>query len=234
MNIFITGASKGIGYAITKLFLKQGYTVYAGYNNTKDTLFNLKESLNSNNLFPIKIDVTKKSSIIEAYEKTGGIDVLINNAGIAQIKEFIDITEEDFNQMIDTDLKSAFLCSQIFLPFMLKQKKGHIINITSIWGVTGGSWEVHYSAAKSGLIGLTKALAKEMGPSNIKVNAIAPGVIDTDMNKNLTDEEIDYLKNQTPLNKIGLPIDVAKAALFLVENDFITGEVININGGFHI
>ena len=169
--------------------------------------------------------------IIDKYEK---IDVLINNAGISQIKMFNDITEEDWNNMITTNLTSAFFTTKAVANNMIHNKNGCIINISSIWGIVGGSCEVHYSASKAGLIGMSKALAKEFGPSNIRVNVIAPGDIDTDMNNNLSEKSIEIIKQETPLGKIGKPIDIARCVRWLIEDEFTTGQVISPNGGWVI
>ncbi len=159
---------------------------------------------------------------------------MINNAGIAQEKLFTQITDEDWNKMIQTNLNSVFYCTQEVVPYMLEKQAGSIINISSIWGVTGGSCEVHYSVTKAGIDGMTKALAKELGPSHIRVNSIAPGAIDTDMNKNVTEEEWEEVKREIPLDSIGKAKDVAKCAKWLIEDEYTTGQVISINGGWYI
>ena len=166
----------------------------------------------------------------------GGVDVLVNNAGIAQTKLFTDITDDEWNRMISVNLSSAFYCCRSALPYMIRQKYGRIINISSMWGQVGGSCEVHYSAAKAGVIGLTKALAMEEGLSGITVNCIAPGVIKTDMTSHLTDEDLSELKNETPTGTIGTPSDIARAVLFLADegSSFITGQVLGVNGGFTV
>ena len=167
-------------------------------------------------------------------DKYGKIDVLINNAGISQIKMFNDITEQDWNNMITTNLTSAFFTTKAVISNMIHNKNGCIINISSIWGMVGGSCEVHYSAAKAGLIGMSKALAKELGPSNIRVNIVAPGDIDTDMNKELSVEGIQEIKEGTPLRRIGKPIDIARCVKWLIEDEFTTGQVVSPNGGWVI
>ena len=152
--------------------------------------------------------------------------------GISQIKLFTDLTDEDINNMIDINLKSVFYVTQEGVKNMIQNKEGCIINMSSIWGITGGSCEVHYSATKAGIIGMTKALAKELGPSNIRVNAIAPGLIMTDMNKELSEEEIKDVEAEIPLMKIGMPEDIADCVYMLIKNEYITGEVIKIDGGW--
>ena len=157
---------------------------------------------------------------------------MINNAGISQIKLFTDITDEDWNNMMQTNLNSVFYCTQEVLPIMIQNKSGCIINISSIWGITGASCEVSYSVAKAGIDGMTKALAKELGPSNIRINSIAPGIIDTDMNKEYTKEEIEEIKKEIPLVKIGKTIDVARCVNWLIEDEYTTGQIISPNGGW--
>lgn len=239
-TIIVTGGSRGIGAEIVKLLAKEGYQVVLNYNQSKKQAEQIQKELKQEgkNIEIFKADVSKREEVkklIEyTIEKFTTIDVLINNAGIAQTKLFTNITDEDWNNIIQTNLTSTFYCTQEALPVMLANKKGCIINISSIWGVTGGSCEVAYSVTKAGIDGMTKALAKELGLSNIRVNSIAPGVIDTDMNKNVTKEEWEELKNEIPLNKIGKAIDIAKCAKWLIEDEYTTGQVISVNGGWYI
>lgn len=185
-----------------------------------------------------KADVTNKQEVKEliqyAENRYKDIDVLINNAGISQIKVFSDITEEDWDIIMNTNLKSMFYTSQAVLSNMLQRHDGTIINISSIWGNIGASCEVHYSAAKAGVNGFTKALAKELGPSNIRVNAIAPGIIETRMNSYLSQSEKEVIKNEIPLEKIGTPDDIAKTVEWLIEERYITGQIISVDGGWGI
>lgn len=164
----------------------------------------------------------------------GEVDVLINNAGVSNQKLFTDITDDDWRETLGVSLDGAFYCSREALPHMIRQKSGVIINISSMWGEVGASCEVHYSAAKAGIIGLTKALAKEVAPSGIRVNCIAPGVIMTDMMKSFDEETIEELRLETPLERLGTPDDIAEAAMFLASEraSFITGQVLSVNGGF--
>lgn len=235
-TVLITGASRGIGYATAELFAVNGYTVYANYRSNPKSLELLSEKLSERGftLIPLYADVSNSNDVEHMVSQTNGVDILINNAGIAQFKQFVDMSEADWDNMMSVNLKSVYLCTHCVIPHMIKRKHGAIVNISSVWGVTGGSCEVHYSAAKAGVIGFTKALAKEMAPSGIRVNCIAPGVIETDMNKELSDYDRQLIKEQTPLGTIGLPDHIAQAALFLAENQFITGEILNVNGGFHI
>lgn len=171
-----------------------------------------------------------------AHSNFGRISTLVNNAGIAEQIMFCDITEEKWDRMFAVDVKGVYNCIQAALPDMIHNKSGRIINISSMWGITGASCEVHYSAAKAAVIGMTKALAKELGPSGITINAIAPGVISTEMNGNISEEIMTELKEETPLGRIGTPEDIAETAIFLAspKASFITGEVISVNGGFVI
>lgn len=239
-TVLITGASRGIGKAMVYAFAEQNYNVILNYNKSADEAEKIAKELSHANILLQKADVSIKSEvnsmIINALDKYKKIDVLINNAGIAQQALFSDITEEMWDRMFDINVKGTYNCIQAVLPNMIHNKYGKIINVSSMWGITGASCEVHYSASKSAVIGLTKALAKEVGLSGITVNCIAPGVIDTEMNKKLTKEDIEALKDETPMNRIGTVNDVANAALFLSSDrsDFITGQVISVNGGIVI
>lgn len=236
---FVTGGAKGIGSAIVRRLVNDGYKVAFTYNNSDEKAFSLQDELGGN-CKAYKLDITDSNSVnsvVDDIEKTiGEITVLINNAGIAEQVLFTDITDEMWHKMIETNLSGAFYCSRAVLPYMINRKSGKIINISSIWGETGGSCEVHYSASKAGLIGMTKALAKEVGLSGITVNSVSPGVILTDMTSHFDEETMNSLKEETPLNKIGTPEDVAGAVSFLCSNDadFITGQNISVNGGMNI
>lgn len=236
-NIIITGGAKGIGKAIVYELAQKNYNVLLTYNNSKSEAEKLKNELGQNvDIF--QADITKKEDVEKmisySINKYKNIDVLINNAGISQVKTFANITEKDWDDMLNTNLKSVFYTSKAVLSNMINNKNGLILNISSVWGLVGASCEVHYSAAKAGINGFTKALAKELGPSNIRVNAIAPGIIDTDMNKNLSLEEKQELINDIPLGKIGLPRNIAKAILWLIEDEYTTGQIITIDGGWCI
>ena len=239
-NILVTGGSRGIGKAIVYELCQNNYNVILNYNNSEKEAQDIKNELLSKNHYIeiYKADVSKKEEVSKMIdyiiEKYNSIDVLINNAGISQIKPFADLTDNDWNNMIQTNLTSVFYTSQAVLSSMLQKQEGLIINISSIWGVKGASCEVHYSAAKAGMIGFTKALAKELGPSNIRVNAIAPGIIDTQMNKELTNEDRKQIIEEIPLERIGQPEHIAKAVLWLVEDKSTTGQVISIDGGWGI
>ena len=236
---FVTGGAKGIGSAIVKRFIKDGYKVAFTYNNSEDKAQALANELGEN-CKAYKLDITDSNAVntvIADVEKTfGEIYVLVNNAGISEQSLFTDITDEMWHKMLETNLSGAFYCSRAVLKYMINRKCGKIINISSIWGETGGSCEVHYSASKAGLIGMTKALAKEVGLSGITVNCVSPGVILTDMTSHFDDATMNELKEETPLNKIGTPDDVAGAVSFLAspDADFITGQDLAVNGGMNI
>lgn len=238
--VVVTGGSRGIGAEIVKKLARDKYRVILNYNKSENEAKKIKEDLQKDNINIeiFKADVSKREEVKELIDfvinKFGKIDVLINNAGISQTKLFTDLTDEDWNNMIQTNLTSVFYCTQEAIKNMISRKEGLIINISSIWGVTGSSCEVHYSVAKAGIDGMTKALAKEVGPSNIRVNSIAPGIIDTDMNKAYTDEEIKDIIEDIPLNKIGKKVDIARCVEWLIEDEYTTGQVISINGGWLI
>lgn len=236
----VTGASRGIGKEIAKMLANEGIQVIANYNKSEEKALKLKKDLEEQGkLIDIfKADVSKQeeceSLVKYTLEKYNKIDILINNAGIDQYKLITEVTKQDWEDMLNTNLYSAFCMCQQVLPNMIHNKSGRIINISSIWGIVGASQEIVYSITKAGLDALTKSLAKEVGPSNIKVNSIAPGLIDTDMNKDLTEDEVKYVIDQTPLERIGKPQDIAKCIKWLIEDDFTTGQIISINGGWII
>ena len=238
--VLVTGGSRGIGAEIVRTLANENYKVILNYNNSKEQAEKIQQELleQGKEIEIIKADVSKKEEaeklIRFAINKFNKIDILINNAGITQEGLFTDVTEEEWQKIINTNLNSVFYCNQQALKYMIQEQQGCIINISSIWGETGASCEVAYSTTKAAINGMTKALAKEVGPSNIRVNAIAPGIIDTDMNKNLTIEERKQIKEQIPLNKIGKAIDIAKCVKWLVEDEYTTGQIISINGGWYI
>lgn len=242
MVAVITGAGKGIGRAIALRLAKDGYKIAVCYNNSGEAAEKTAADIIAagGTARAFRLDVTDSvnvNSVIADIENAfGEIAVLVNNAGIAEQSLFTDITDEMWHKMIDTNFGGAFYCSRAVLPFMIHRKMGKIINIASIWGETGGSCEVHYSAAKAGLIGMTKALAKEVGPSGITVNCVSPGVILTDMTSHFDEDTMNELKDETPLGRIGTPEDVAGAVAFLAsaDADFITGQDLAVNGGMCI
>lgn len=236
----VTGASRGIGREIAKSLAKQNIKVIANYNNSKEKAIELKKELEAEGVLIdiVKADVSKREEIKNlvqyAIGNYGKIDILINNAGISEYKLFTDETDEDWNKVINTNLYSAFAVSQEVIPNMIKNKNGCIINISSVWGMVGASMEVLYSVSKAGIDGLTKALAKELGPSNIRVNAIAPGIVDTDMCKNFSKEELENIKEEIPLERIGKVEDISKCINWLINDNYTTGQIISINGGWII
>ena len=235
----ITGASRGIGRSIALELAKSGISVAINYNSSEEKakeLLCLIKSLKQNaNIY--KADVANELEVSEMIHKIesdfGKIDIVVNNAGISQIGLFTDMTSSERDRMIGVNLIGAMNVSKAVLPNMIHYKSGNIINISSMWGEVGASCEVVYSAAKAGLIGFTKALAKEVGPSGIRVNCVSPGVIDTYMNSELSKDDIKELLNDIPLDRIGTPDDIAKAVKFLISENssYITGQVLSVNGG---
>ena len=236
MVILVTGASRGIGREIAKNLAQKGNIVIANYNKSEEQAQNLQKE--NTNIEIYKADVSKREEVKQMVEyilnKYGKIDVLVNNAGISENKLFTDVTDEDWQKIINTNLYSAFSVTQEVLPNMIHNKSGCIINISSVWGIVGASCETIYSITKAGIDAMTKSLAKELGPSNIRVNSIAPGIIDTDMNKNLTQEDLENIKNEVPLQRIGKTIDISKCVEWLIDDKYTTGQIISINGGWVI
>ena len=238
--VIITGASRGIGREIAKRLAKKGLKVIANYNKSEKEAEKLKFELGQEKISIdiVKADVSKREDVKKlvkyTLDKYNKIDVLINNAGISEYKLFTDETDKDWNKIINTNLYSAFAMSQEVIPNMVHNKSGLIINISSAWGVVGGSLEVVYSISKAGMDGMTKALAKELGPSNIRVNSIAPGMIYTKMNEKFTEEELKEIKEEIPLGAIGEASDISKCVEWLIEDKYTTGQVISINGGWII
>lgn len=234
-TVLITGGSRGIGSAMVKLFSERGYRVAFTYNKSK---MEAEELSLSTGALAIKADSKDENDVklaVETVVKTFGfLDILINNAAVSSFSLFTDLTLDAWREIFSVNVDGAFLFSREALVHMIREHKGRIINISSMWGQVGSSCEVHYSATKAAIIGMTKALAKEVGPSGITVNCISPGVIDTQMNSAISGDDMESLISETPLMRIGKPIDVAEAALFLAGDgaEFITGAVVNVNGGF--
>ncbi|WP_304340097.1 elongation factor P 5-aminopentanone reductase [Metaclostridioides mangenotii] len=241
-TVLITGSSRGIGGNMAEKFAREGYNVLINYNKSKGKAEELQARLQGEGLSvkTFKADVSKRDEVEAMFEyclkEFGDLDVLVNNAGVAKGMLFTDISDEDWDNLMNVNLKGVFHCAQTALRHMISEKKGKIINISSIWGITGGSCEVHYSASKAGIIGLTKALAKEVGPSNIQVNCIAPGAIVTDMLEQIDGDDLELFRQETPLMKLGKPEDISNCALFLASDkaDFFTGQVLSPNGGIVI
>lgn len=238
-TVLITGASRGIGAATARLFAKAGYQVAANYHTSAEAVQQLAGEY-PGQILPVQADVSDRNQVEEMFEQVrrqlGGVDILVCNAGIARQELFTDVTLQEWQRMLDVHLTGAFHCCQCALQDMLRQKWGRIVTVSSMWGQVGGSCEVAYSAAKAGLIGFTKALAKEEGPSGITVNCVAPGVIDTDMMAGFSDQDRQALAEETPTGSLGTPSQVAKAILFLASEDadYITGQVLGVNGGLVI
>ena len=239
-TVLITGGATGIGRATSELFALMGYQVAIAANSSFAEALSLARALSERGLSAAAFradlrDSAQVDALFSQVEKLfGGVDILINNAGIAQQKLFTDITDADWQEMLAVNLTAPFCCWA--LPYMIHQKKGSIVNVSSMWGLTGASCEVHYSAAKAGLIGLTRALAKEVGPSGIRVNCVAPGAVNTRMNQTLDEEALSLLTEETPLGRIGDPEDIARAIAFLAceDSSFTTGQVLSPNGGLVI
>ena len=224
VNILVTGATKGIGKAIAQELKSVGNVYVTGRN---------VEALREYKNYCV-CDLAEDIDILESFIADKKIDILINNAGISQIKEFTQITDEDWNNLLNTNLNSVFYTSQEACKNMIHNKNGCIINISSIWGQIGASCEVHYSVSKAGIDAMTKSLAKELGPSNIRVNSIAPGIINTEMNNHLSEEELNNLKDEIPLEKIGRTKDIERCVEWLIDDEYTTGQIISINGGWGI
>ena len=233
--VLITGGTGGIGRALVRAFAAAGYAVAFTYKSNTDAAEMLTRECGA---LAINADGRIESDVIAAVERTvnelGRIDVLVNNAAVSSFSLLTDLSLEAWNDTLAVNLTAPFLFSRAVIPNMLTRHEGSIINISSMWGLVGSSCEAHYSASKAGLIGLTKALAKELGPSGITVNAIAPGVIDTPMNSHLDAESLAALCEETPVGRLGRAEEIAAAAVFLASDSarFITGEVMNISGGF--
>ena len=243
MNILITGAAGGIGEAIAKVFAKNGHDIILHYSKSEEKALGIKKDLESTygvKVIPVKADLCSNDEIEalaqKALSEIGTIDVLINNAGIAHQELFQLCSDEKAKEIFDVNIMSAMKLTKEILPTMIKNHSGRIINISSMWGVCGASCEVHYSASKSALIGFTKALSKEVGPSGITVNCICPGFIDTKMNAHLDEESVREIVESTPMMRAGTGEDVAYLCEFLSSEKagFITGQVISVDGGYSV
>ncbi len=221
-KVLITGGATGIGKATALLFLEKGYDVYITYNKTLPDY---------DGVTAIKCDLSNIEDIKNLFKNFNSLDVLVNNAGVSIIKMINDITEEDYNKLMNVNSKAVYFCCKEAVSLMVKNHSGAIVNISSMWGEVGASCETLYSMSKAGVIGLTKALAKELAPSGVTVNCVSPGIIDTRMNNEFSKEE---LVEEVPLERLGEPLDIAKAVLFFAENDYITGQDLSVSGGIII
>lgn len=241
MVAVVTGASGGIGSAVALRLARDGYKIAVNYNSDERAALDVVEKIKSigGQAAAIKADISREEDVLRLFheaERLGETEVLVNNAGVSYIGLLQDMALEDIKKVIGVDLLGAVLCSKEAAKGMVKRKRGCIINVSSMWGEVGASCEAVYSACKAGVIGLTKALAKELGPSGIRVNCVSPGVIDTKMNAGLNEETLKELREETPLERIGAPEDVAEAVAFLASGraSFITGQVLPVNGGFTV
>lgn len=232
-RVLITGGTRGIGRACVAKFAENGWETVVLYKSSDSAARELEASYGS---LCIKCDVSSPAEVKTAFSAAGDIDVLVNNAGISYTGLLQDMTDGQWDEIMNTNLSSAFYTTREAIPIMLRRGEGGIINVSSMWGVTGASCEVAYSAAKAGLIGFTKALAKELAPSNIRVNAVAPGAIMTDMLSGYSETDLQAIADDTPIGRLGTPGNIADAVFFLASDKacFITGEVINVNGGYVI
>lgn len=237
-TVIVTGGSRGIGRAIAEKFAKENYNVILNYNKSEYAALEIAKQYKNVAIFKANVSNPKdvEAMINFAIEKYGQIDILINNAGISSSCLLQDMSLDEWNNLFEVNVTGTFLTTKNVLPHMISKKSGKIINISSVWGLVGASMEVAYSASKAAVIGFTKALAKEVGPSGITVNAIAPGIVMTDMVSNLTVSEFEEIRNEIPLERIGETSDIANAAFFLSsdEANYITGQVISPNGGWVI
>ena len=229
-TVLITGGVRGIGLAIAKKFKEKGARVCVTYSQDEDSA----KKAQALGLETYLSNVTDEKEVITLFEKIGDIDVLVNNAGVCFFKQIQDVRYDEYQKVFAVNMGGAFLCSREATKKMITKKRGHIVNISSVWGEVGGSCESVYSASKAALLGFTKALAKELGWSRIRVNSISPGVIDTPMNAHFSSEELQTLQEEIPMGRLGTGDDVAKAAIYLEENEYVTGVDIPVNGGFSI
>lgn len=229
----VTGGAGGIGEAICRRLAADGYYVYINYNNSKEKAEKLASEIDGQ---AVRFDISDNDTVRNAIESIGHIDLLINNAGVSEIDLFTSIKQESANKILDINLKGTLNCARAVLPSMINQKRGNIINISSMWGQCGASCEVDYSASKAGIIGFTKALAKEVAPSGIRVNCIAPGFIMTEMNSRFSEDDLKLIRDDIPLGIFGEPRHIADAVAFLASDqaEYITGQILAVNGGMVI
>ena len=229
-TVLVTGGVRGIGKSIALQFHKKGYRVCVTYSRDEDSA----REVAALGIETYRADVSKEDEVVALFQKIGMVDVLVNNAGVSLVKQIQDVTYDEYNALMSVNMGGAFLCTREASKGMIDKQSGLIVNISSVWGEVGGSCESVYSASKAALLGFTKALAKELGWSGIRVNSVSPGVIATRMNEHFTAEDMQALKEEIPMGRIGTGEDVAKAVLYLEENDYVTGIDLPVNGGFSI
>ena len=229
-TVLVTGGVRGIGAAIARAFLKNGYRVCAAYSKDEESA----KKIAAEGVEVFRADVAREEDVQKLFAAIGRVDVLVNNAGVALVKQIQDVSYEEFNRLMSVNVGGAFLCAREAAKGMIDNRNGLIVNISSVWGEVGGSCESVYSASKAALIGFTKALAKELGWSGVRVNCVSPGVIDTVMNARFSAEDMAAMQEEIPMGRLGCGDDVAKAVLYLEENDYVTGVDIPVNGGFSI
>ncbi len=229
----VTGGAGGIGSAICRALAADGWHVLVAYHHSAEAAEALAGEIGGAAVYA---DLTVPEEVDALFERAGGVDLLVNNAGISRYGLLTDLSYRDWQELFRVNADAVFLCCRAAIPYMVHRKRGSILNISSMWGQTGGSCEVGYSASKAAVIGLTKALAKELAPSGIRVNCIAPGVIRTRMLEGFTEAELEALRLETPLERLGTPEDVGNLAAFLASDraGFITGQIVGLNGGFVI
>ena len=226
----VTGGVRGIGLGISLALKKKGYRVYALYSKDEKSA----AAAQGEGVIPVKADVRNEAEIVAFFSVLRHVDVLVNNAGIAVAAQLQDTSAEMLDELYAVNVRGAFLCAREAAKKMISEQSGCIVNVSSVWGEAGGSCESAYSATKGALIALTKALAKELGYSGIRVNCVSPGVIDTTMNARLTAEDMEALREEIPLGRIGKPEDVANAVTGLIESEYVNGADVPVNGGFYV
>lgn len=229
-TVLVTGGTRGIGASISQAFLKKGYRVVAVYEKDEENARLLEQA----GAEVYKTDVSNEKEVQTLFQKIGKVDILVNNAGVSLIKQIQDVSYEEWQRLFAINVGGAFLCSREAAKGMIDRQSGLIVNISSVWGEVGASCESVYSSSKAALIGFTKALAKELGYSGVRVNCVSPGVIDTAMNAHFSEEEKKALTEEIPMQRFGRGEEIAKAVLFLEENEYVTGVDIPVNGGFSI
>lgn len=236
-TVLVTGGSRGIGAAIVKAATDKGYRVAFTYNVNSKRAVEV-EKASAGMAFAVQCDVSSPESVLkmtkEVKKRLGHIDMLVNNAGICKSQLFQDVTDEDWRKMFAVNVDGAFYVTRAVVEEMIFRQSGSIVNVSSMWGRVGASMEVAYSSSKAALIGMTKALAKELAPSHVTVNAVAPGAVDTDMMKGYTEEELSALCEEIPLGRLASPTEIASAVLYMLEAPYVTGQVLGVDGGYVI